>query len=116
MTVALFRKIALSMPDAVEKSHMGHPDFRVNGRIFATLFVPRDQNREGGRPRRMCGMVKLTPRQQREFVRDFPNVFEQISGGWGVRGATQVRLSGKPSPSRTLLRRAILTAWRNTAP
>ena len=112
MSIALFRRIALSMPEAIESKHMGHPDFRVNNRIFATLFTPRDES--GADLDWLWGMVKLTPQQQRKFVADHPKVFEPVSGGWGRGGATQVRL--KPSPGRTVLHRAIETAWRNTAP
>jgi hypothetical protein len=109
MTVAQFRRLALSMPDAVERSHMGHPDFRVRGKIFASLFSPRDA-KDG----ETVGMVKLTPKQQRAFIEAHPRVFEPVSGGWGVRGATQVRLKRKSNLAT--LRRAIMTAWRNTAP
>lgn len=102
-TVASFRRLALSMPEASEGAHMGHPDFRVKGKIFATL-LPGDGQ---------WGMVKLTPEQQRQFVTSNPGVFEPVKGGWGARGATQVRLAGVDSVT---LRSAIITAWRNTAP
>ncbi len=79
MTTPEFRKMALEIPAAVERSHMNHPDFRVAGKIFASLGVP-DQN---------WGMVKLTPEQQRAFIRKAPEVFKPCSGAWG-RQATRI--------------------------
>ena len=83
---------------------MGHPDFRVQGKIFATL-LRRDELD--------WGMVKLKPEQQREFVEANPGVFVPVKGGWGVRGATQVRLD---LVDKVTLKRAIDTAWLNIAP
>ena len=80
---------------------MGHPDFRVRGRIFATLW-PDDE----------WGMVKLTPQEQAAFVGAEPTVFEPVNGAWGARGCTKVRLL--PATEATV-RRALLAAWRNTA-
>ncbi len=102
MTTEKFRSIALSMPLATEEAHMGHPDFRVKGKIFATLW-PDDE----------WGMVKLTPEQQGRFVKAKPKVFAPVKGGWGLRGCTQVRLDGVDSAT---LRKAMIAAWRNTAP
>ena len=102
MTTEDFRRIALSMPEASEGSHMGHPDFRVGGKIFATI-----------RPDEGCGMVKLTPEQQRDFVQDEPAMFAPVKGAWGRQGATDVRLE---KASAATVRRAVITAWRNTAP
>src|SRR5436190_20282603 len=99
MTSAEFRRIALSMPDAIESSHMNHPDFRAGGRIFATLN--EDETR---------GMVSLTPEQQAEFVHDEPKMFEPVPGGWGRRGATSVMLRSAKAPA---VRAAMETAWRN---
>ena len=82
---------------------MDHPDFRVSGKIFATL----------GHPDRSWGMVKLTLRQQREFVAAEPGAFVPVKGGWGRRGATNVNL--RAEKTRTL-HRAIEAAWANTAP
>ncbi len=104
MTIAQFRRIALSMPQATEGAHMGHPDFRVKGKIFATLFSP-----DGA----MWGMVKLKPVQQRELSAARPDVFQPVKGGWGRRGATQVRLRNADTPT---VRHAMFTAWCNTAP
>jgi hypothetical protein len=95
--------MALSFPETSEESHMGHPDFRVRGKIFATL----------GYPRNGFGMVKLTPEQQEELVRDEPKVFAPVKGGWGRRGATHVTLR---SAKKTILRTALAAAWRNRAP
>ena len=82
---------------------MHHPDFRVAGKIFATLGYP-DKN---------WGMVKLTPEQQDEFVRAEPIVFAPVNGEWGEGGATSVCL--RPARAATL-RRAMAAAWCNTAP
>jgi len=104
MTIAEFRRIALSMPQATESAHMGHPDFRVKGKIFATLF-----SRDGDD----WGMVKLKPDQQRRFVEANPGVFEPVWGGGGSGGATQMRLG---AVDKKTLRDAMFTAWLNTAP
>jgi hypothetical protein len=76
-----FRRIALGMKDAIESAHMGHPDFRINGKIFATLHGDLQ-----------TGMVKLTPEQQRRFVHEEPAVFVPEKGSWGLQGCTAVRL------------------------
>jgi len=75
MTADEFRGLALSLPEAVEGAHVGHPDFRVRGKIFATLEPAED-----------WGMVKLTADQQALFVRTEPGVFQPVNGGWGRRG------------------------------
>lgn len=82
---------------------MKHPDFRVSGKIFATLGY-RDKTR---------GMVKLTPEQQEEFVQSHPGVFIPVKGGWGLKGATSVHL--RPA-KKDVLRRAMAAAWCNAAP
>ncbi len=102
MTPDEFRCLALSLPEALERAHMGHPDFRVRGKIFATLW-PDDE----------CGMVKLTPAEQDVFVQAAPKIFEPVNGAWGARGCTKVRLG---AASERLVRRALIAAWRNTAP
>jgi hypothetical protein len=102
MTVDDFRRIALSLPDAFEGAHMGHPDFRVGRKIFATIW-PDDG----------WGVVKLTPEQQAMFVQAEPEVFVPVKGGWGRKGATNVLLE---SAHATTVRAAVVTAWRNTAP
>ena len=103
MTAHQFRRIALSFPEASEAAHMGHPDFRVGDRIFATLGYPRDG----------WAMVKLTPEQQELFARTQPAVFAPVQGGWGRGGATQVRLRAATVPA---VREALYTAWCNRAP
>ena len=82
---------------------MDHPDFRVAGKIFATL----------GYPAKGWGMVKLTPEQQHYLSKDYPGVFVPSKGAWGRRGATSVHLK---TVSKTTLRKAVSAAWRNTAP
>jgi hypothetical protein len=99
MTVADFRRIALSLEGAEESSHMGSPDFRVGGRIFATLAAQKQG----------YGNLMLTPEQQGEFVAEAPNVFVPVAGGWGRNGATHVRLS---EATEDLLIGALRTAWR----
>jgi len=98
-----FRRVALSLPEAAEAAHMGHPDFRVSGKIFATLDYPADG----------WGVVKLTPEQQDVFVDDDAAAFVPVKGAWGRRGATQVHLR---TASTASVRKAITAAWRNTAP
>jgi hypothetical protein len=78
-----FRKSALAFPDAEESAHMGHPDFRISGKIFATLGAPNEK----------WGMVKLTPEQQRAFLEGCPEIFKPASGAWGRSGCTHVLLS-----------------------
>jgi hypothetical protein len=103
MTPSDFRKIALSFPEAEERLHMDHPDFRVAGKIFATLGYP-DKTR---------GMVKLSPEDQHNFGKDYPAAFVPVKGAWGRRGATSVYL--KPA-GKEIMRRALEAAWRNIAP
>jgi|SRR5208283_4544565 len=99
MTVDDFRGLALSLPDALESAHMGHPDFRVHGKIFATL----------GYPDQRFGVVMLTAEKQREFVLLAPDTFEPVPGGWGLKGSTRVVLE-KADESHVL--DALLTAYR----
>jgi|SRR5579863_4301266 len=103
MTANEFRKIALSLPEAEERQHMDHPDFRVAGKIFATL----------GYPDTGLGMVKLAPEQQHYFTKDYPDTFVPVKGAWGRRGATFVHLE---LVKRETLCQALEAAWRNTAP
>jgi hypothetical protein len=103
MTAEDFRNMALSFPEASEGSHMGHPDFRVRGKIFATIPYPGQD----------LGMVKLKPEQQATFIEANVEVFAPVKGGWGRKGATTVRLEAADAPT---LHSALLTAWRNAAP
>jgi hypothetical protein len=100
MKANLFRRVALAMQGAVEGSHMAHPDFRVNGRIFATIYPDNER-----------GMVQLTPDQQQAFIRANPGVFEPASGAWGRGGSTTVRLDGVDEEA---LGEAMTLAWQNT--
>jgi len=103
MTPNDFRRIALSFPETEERAHMDHPDFRVAGKIFATLGYPEDG----------WGMVKLTPIEQEMFIKLQPTVFKPCNGVWGRRGATNVRLKSLRKPT---LRRALEAAWCLAAP
>ncbi len=103
MTIDQFRKMALSLPDTMEAAHMGHPDFRVRGKIFATLGYP-----DAG-----WGVVKLTPHEQKRLVEAEPGVFMPAAGAWGRRGMTSVRLR---AARKTTVRGALAAAWTNTAP
>ncbi|HTT18840.1 MAG TPA: MmcQ/YjbR family DNA-binding protein [Candidatus Sulfotelmatobacter sp.] len=94
-----FRRIALSLEGAEESSHMGQPDFRVGGRIFATLASAAQG----------YGNLKLTPEQQAAFVEELPNVFLPVPGGWGRMGATHIRLA---AASEDVLAGALRTAWK----
>jgi hypothetical protein len=103
MTPAEFRKVALSLPETEERSHMDHPDFRVAGKIFATLGYP-DKSR---------GMVKLSPEDQHYFSKDHPGIFVPVKGTWGKRGATSVYLK---EATKDVLSKAIRAAWHFNAP
>ena len=100
MTPNEFRRIALKMNGATEGAHMGHPDFRANGKIFATLY-----------PDGASGMVKLTPDQQQDFLRADSLAFAPASGAWGRQGCTTVRLE---SVAEDMLGEAMTLAWQNT--
>jgi hypothetical protein len=95
-----FRRIALDFRDAVEGRHQGHPDFRVHGRIFATLGYP-----DAG-----WAMVKLTAPQQARFVGAHPECFQCVKGAWGRRGATNMNLF---AATASLARRSLALAHRN---
>lgn len=81
---------------------MGHPDFRVRGKIFATLWPDAD-----------WGVIIVTPEQQAQLLQAEPAMFVPVKGGWGRRGSTQVRLAAVDEPT---LRKALVTAWRRIAP
>jgi len=99
MNVKDFRRIALSFEGAEESSHMGQPDFRVDGKIFATLA-----SQHLG-----YGNLRLTPEQQAAFVEELPEVFLPIAGGWGRMGMTHIRLA---AANEDVLRGALHAAWR----
>jgi hypothetical protein len=94
-----FRRIALSLEGAEESSHMGAPDFRVAGRIFATL-ASQSQG---------YGNLMLTPEQQAGFVEEAPELFVPVFGGWGRSGATHIRLA---SATEDVLEGALRAAWK----
>ncbi len=103
MSADEFRRIAVGFPEAVEAAHMDHPDFRVRGKIFATLGYP-DEN---------WAVVKFTPDQQSDFVARDPDLFQSVKGGWGRRGSTNVYL---PRAKTAIVQKALAVAWRNVAP
>ncbi|MEO7433434.1 MAG: MmcQ/YjbR family DNA-binding protein [Dokdonella sp.] len=103
MLPAHFRRIALSLPEAVESAHMGTPDFRVRKKIFATLGP-------GSAPR--C-VLKFTIEQQEMFMRVDPSAFAPVDGGWGRKGWTHLHPA---NAKETIVRDALVTAWRNVAP
>jgi hypothetical protein len=102
MTADDFREMALKIPTAVERSHMNHPDFRVGGKIFASLGVPNEN----------WGMVKLTPEHQRAFIEKAPEIFKPSSGAWGRQGYTNVYL---PAAKVAIVRAALEAAAKNVA-
>jgi hypothetical protein len=98
-TAAEFRRIALSLPQAEESSHMGSPDFRVGGHIFATLTAEKQG----------YGNLMLTPELQAQFVADAPQIFLPIPGGWGRMGSTHIVLA---AANEDTLHDALQTAYR----
>jgi len=100
MTPDQFRRLALSLEASEERAHHHHPDFRVKGKLFATLGYP-DATR---------AMVKLTPEQQADFVHDHPEAFSPVNGAWGRQGCTSVFLR---KSTRAILQPAIQAAWHN---
>lgn len=99
MTAKDFRRIALSLEGAEEGSHMDAADFRVGGRLFATLAHVKQG----------YGNLMLTPEQQAEFVAERPDVFLPVAGGWGAGGATHIRLD---QANEDLLEGALRAAWK----
>lgn len=99
MNTADFRRLALKLPGAEEGSHMGAADFRVGGRIFATLA----HERQG------YGNLMLTPEQQSAFIEESPDIFLRVAGGWGRTGATHIRLA---VATEDVLAGALHTAWK----
>src|SRR4051812_16248627 len=100
MSAERFRRIALGMKEAIEGGHMGHPDFRIHGKVFATIHGDEK-----------WGMVKLTPEQQQAFVRQHPDAFAPENGAWGRMGCTKVRLD---SVAEDTLGEAMTLAWQNS--
>src|SRR5687767_11275664 len=102
MTAAAFRRFALAQPHAVEGSHMGHADFRVGGKIFASLGPEED-----------WAMVKLSPDDQADLIGDETGPYRPASGAWGAQGCTIITLR---RAGEAKVRRAVAAAWRNVAP
>ncbi len=95
-----FRRIALSLPDVVEKSHFGHPDFRVNDRVFASLHYPSVE----------WGVVNISPEEQDSLVQSDPDVFRPVKGAWGKKGSTNVLLD---KVDDSALEMALELAWKH---
>ncbi|HUL44119.1 MAG TPA: MmcQ/YjbR family DNA-binding protein [Bacteroidota bacterium] len=102
MTPSEFRNLALALADTKESRHMDHPDFRVSGKVFASM----------GYPDKSWGMVRLTPDQQMGYVARHPDAFVPVKGAWGRRGATGVILK---TVKKAALRDALREAWLNIA-
>lgn len=98
MTSSQFRSFALSLGDAEEREHMGHPDFRVRGRIFATLGYPDPRH----------GTIMLSPEDQGILVRRYPKAFKRAAGAWGRSGSTSVVLRLAP---KRVVETALTVAW-----
>jgi hypothetical protein len=103
MKPATFRRIALSLPEATEGSHFSNADFRIAGKIFATLALEHQG----------YGVLLLTPDQQAGMVQDAPEIFSPVPGGWGEKGATRVSLAKVPAD---ILKAALRVAWSRKAP
>jgi hypothetical protein len=99
MTSDDFRRLALSLAGAEEGSHVGSADFRVGGRIFATLA----SEKQG------FGNLMLTPEVQQTFIEERPDLFRPVNGGWGRMGATHIVLSAADEDT---MAGALRTAWR----
>jgi hypothetical protein len=98
MTVDDFRELALGFDDTEESAHMGAVDFRVGGRIFATLaHGPLG-----------LGNLMLSPELQKSLSDEAPEVFFPVSGGWGRMGATHIRLA-EATPEQLL--KGLQLAW-----
>jgi hypothetical protein len=105
MTPDEFRELALGLTDATEGAHMGHADFRLQGKIFATLGYPDNQ----------WGMIKLPPDEQAKYVEAYPGIFVPVKGKWGLQGATNVRLAGAPEAAvRGAMNVALLIAFKHS--
>ena len=103
MTADDFRRLALSLPDAMEGSHHGNPDFRVGGKIFATLAYERQG----------FGVVLVSPEEQKALISAAPGTFLPVVGEWGRNGATRVRLVDADTEE---VASALQSAWTKRAP
>jgi hypothetical protein len=102
VNAAEFRELALEMPEASEGAHMGHPDFRVSGKVFASLGPKED-----------WAMVRVSLERQAELVAKQPKAFQPCGGSWGRQGCTKVTLAAARIP---VVRWALIESWRRTAP
>jgi len=102
MTPERFRDLALALPEVEEREHQGHPDFRVGGKVFATLG-----------PEGSWGMVKVPSDLQTRLAREAPDTYEPMNGAWGKQGCTRVLLK---KARVAALREALLAAWKKSAP
>jgi hypothetical protein len=103
MTADDFRRMALSLPETSEGAHMGHPDFRIGGKIFATLGYPNNR----------YAVVRLTSYDQDLIAKDHPKAFAPVPGSWGSGGATTILLR---AANQKIVRVALEAAWRKSAP
>jgi hypothetical protein len=103
VTAGDFRRIALALPETQEGAHHGHADFRVGGKVFATL----------GYPDGAWGVVMLPPDEQEVRSHAMPEVFVPVPGAWGRTGSTQVRLE---AADESTLTGVLAAAWRKRAP
>jgi hypothetical protein len=103
MTPETFRKLALKLPESCEGEHMNHADFRVDGKIFATLGYPTVE----------FAVILLSPAAQTSFVRADPDTFSAVKGGWGRGGSTHVHLK---AADRSIVENALQVAWQRKAP
>ncbi|ADW71006.1 MmcQ/YjbR family DNA-binding protein [Granulicella tundricola] len=99
MTADDFKRIALSLPGAEAAQHMGSPDFRVGGRIFATL----------AHLNLGYGNLMLDPQHQQDFLAEAPDLFLPVKGAWGLKGATHIRLA---AANEAVLTGALQAAWK----
>ena len=102
VTAKSFRNFALSLPEAMEGAHMGHADFRIRGKVFASLGPKED-----------WGMVKVPPDEQADLLDEDGAVYRPAAGAWGLQGCTIIGLRGAKAPT---VRRALVAAWRKAAP
>jgi hypothetical protein len=96
------RRLTLALPETAEKAHMGKPDFRVRGKIFATLPPGND-----------VVVVKLSPDHQAALVEAAPASLEAVPGAWGRQGWTRVRLATIDEEG---LQGLLTSAWHTAAP
>ena len=99
MTAKDFRRLALGLEGVVEAEHMNHPDFRVGGKIFATL-----------QPGLKKGMVSLSPEEQARFIEEAPKMFEPAAGAWGRGGSTMVIFA---TATDEVVGEAMTLAWQS---